>query len=212
MTQPNCIILGDSVSIGYFPAVAAALKDECLVQHAPWDVSDGGAGSTTNGLACLDNYLVTQAQQPFTPDAVLFNFGLHDLSNSTRCETEYEQQLANITSRLAAASGMAPLPVPAGAHSKIGFVLTTPFMPLRLLNNTVVEDMNALQVAACAKNNIPTVDLYGAVAAHCGPIPYVDCDICRKHPCSYHYNSDGEKLQAKLVTAAFRAILAKQQR
>ena len=207
-TLPNCIILGDSVSIGYFPAVAAALKDECLVQHAPWDVSDGGAGSTAAGLACLDNYLVTQAQEAYTPDAVLFNFGLHDLSNGTRCETEYARQLANITARLAAAAGMPPLPVPAGAHSKIGFVLTTPFMPLRLLNNTVVEDMNALQVAACVRNNIPTVDLYAAVAAHCGPVPYADCDICRAHPCSYHYNSDGEQLQAKAVVAAFRAILA----
>jgi hypothetical protein len=34
------------------------------------------------------------------------------------------------------------LPVPEGVHSKLGFVLTTPFMPLRLLNNTVVEDMH----------------------------------------------------------------------
>lgn len=42
----NVLIVGDSVSIGYTPFVASVLKDIALVQHAPWDYSDGGAEET----------------------------------------------------------------------------------------------------------------------------------------------------------------------
>ena len=76
---PNCIILGDSVSIGYNGIVTELLAKECQVQHAPWDTSDGGAGSTGSAVACLDNYLVTEAGVPYKADAILFNFGLHDV-------------------------------------------------------------------------------------------------------------------------------------
>ena len=36
--QPNVLILGDSVSIGYTPYVATLLQDVALVQHTPWYV------------------------------------------------------------------------------------------------------------------------------------------------------------------------------
>eukprot|EP01045_Picozoa_sp_COSAG04_P042669 COSAG04_NODE_13593_length_599_cov_1.596000_1_plen_110_part_00 len=42
----NVLIFGDSVSIDYVGDVKQNLSDVALVQHAPWDVSDGGAGST----------------------------------------------------------------------------------------------------------------------------------------------------------------------
>jgi hypothetical protein len=187
--------------------VEKELASVCQVQHAPWDVSDGGAGATTRGMACLDNYLVTQAQQPYKADVILYNFGLHDLSNSTKCEAEYMSQLSNITTRLATAVGQT-LPLPAANTSKIGFMSTTPFMPLRKDGNTVVEDMNRMQSAACKELNLPYIDLYKVVVDHCGPVPYPDCDICRVHPCSYHYNAQGEALQAKVVAQAFRDMLA----
>jgi hypothetical protein len=33
-------------------------------------------------------------------------------------------------------------------------------------------------------------DLYSTVTQHCGAV-YNDCDICKAHPCSYHYNPKG---------------------
>lgn len=36
------------------------LRPVAQVQHGPWDVSDGGAGDTAVGVACLDRWLVTQ--------------------------------------------------------------------------------------------------------------------------------------------------------
>lgn len=43
---PNVLIIGDSVSIGYTPPVAARMANVALVQHSPWDVRDGGAEET----------------------------------------------------------------------------------------------------------------------------------------------------------------------
>lgn len=99
-TLPNCLVIGDSVSIGYTGEAAKELVDVCLLQHGPWDVSDGGAGSTSQGQACLENFLVTQGQESVKWDVILFNFGLHDLSNKSSDEEIYREQLQNITTRL----------------------------------------------------------------------------------------------------------------
>ena len=81
-------------------------------------------------------------------------------------------------------------------------------MPLRLLNNTVVEDLNAIANVVMAARGIPVLDLYALVTDHCGAVPYEDCDWCRKHPCSYHYNRDGETPQAAYIAGTIRTMLA----
>ena len=81
-------------------------------------------------------------------------------------------------------------------------------MPLRLLNNTVVEDLNAIASVVMAANAIPVLDLYTLVTDHCGAVPYEDCDWCRKHPCSYHYNQNGETPQAAYIAGTIRTMLA----
>lgn len=190
-TLPNVLIIGDSVSIGYTTIasknVVTLLEKYAAVQHGPWDVSDGGAGDTAMGVLCLDRWLMTQASQPVNWDLIAFNFGLHDMTNTTYCEDLYKAQLTNITTRLS------------NLGSKLVYMTTTPFMPRRLLNNTVVEDMNAIARTVMDAHNITVLDLYGLVASYCGPIPYVDCDICDVHPCTFHYNDDGENMQAKLI-------------
>ena len=199
-TLKNVLIIGDSVSIGYTsyasPNVPELLSDVALAQHGPWDVSDGGAGTTGNGVACLDNWLVTQAQAPVTWDLITFNFGLHDLDNATAAESEYMEQLVNITTRLQATG------------AKLLYITTTPYMPLRLLNNTVVEDLNAIANVVMAARGVPVLDLYTLVTDHCGAVPYEDCDWCRKHPCSYHYNPQGETPQAAYIAGTIRTMLA----
>lgn len=40
-TKKNAIWIGDSLSLGMIPYVAANLSDIALLQHAPWG-SDGG--------------------------------------------------------------------------------------------------------------------------------------------------------------------------
>lgn len=38
-TLPNCLVIGDSVSIGYVGTATQNISDIALLQHGPWDVS-----------------------------------------------------------------------------------------------------------------------------------------------------------------------------
>jgi hypothetical protein len=62
--------------------------------------------------------------------------------STERCTNIYMDQLTNITERLIATG------------SKLGFLTTTPFMPLRIKNDTVVEDMNTKATALFAEKKI----------------------------------------------------------
>ena len=72
-TRKNCLVLGDSVSLGYTPFLTTALADDCVVQHAP-DGGDGGAEETGYGLEGLDSFLSNPDGAPLSPDLILFNF------------------------------------------------------------------------------------------------------------------------------------------
>ena len=139
---------------------------------------------------------MTQSQQAVKWDAITFNFGLHDMDNSSRCEGLYREQLTNITKRLAALG------------TKIIFVDTTPFMPRRAIGSTVVEDMNAIAKTIVSPYiAVPIVDLYGYVTKTCGKL-YTDCPICAVHPCTFHYDDVGMNAQAAMVAAAIESALS----
>ena len=198
-TLKNVLIIGDSVSIGYTTlatkSVPKLLASTAQVQHGPWDVSDGGAKDTAMGVACLDRWLMTQDMRPVRWDVITFNFGLHNMNNSSWCEALYREQLTNITERLAALG------------TKILYVDTTPFMPRRAIGSTVVEDMNAIAKQVVSKHiSAPIVDLYGEVTKTCGKL-YTDCPICRVHPCKFHYDDVGMNAQAAIVAAAITSVL-----
>lgn len=192
---PNALVIGDSVSIGYTGTAAKIAADKVMIQHGPYDRSNGGAGSTSVGVACLDNWLVTQNQTKVNWDVILFNFGLHDLDNSSAAEALYKQQLTNITERIVATG-----------TKKLIYALTTPFMPLTTVGNPVVHDLNHIAREVVAPHNITVLDLHKLVTDHCGT-NYTVCDWCRRTPCSYHYNDLGESAQAHAVAAAIMAML-----
>jgi len=66
---PQVLIIGDSISIGYFKPTQALLKDKAVVVHNP-----GNAAHTANGLKRLTEWLGDT-----TWDVIHFNHGLHDL-------------------------------------------------------------------------------------------------------------------------------------
>jgi acyl-CoA thioesterase-1 len=66
---PKVLIIGDSISIGYFKPTQELLKGEAVVVHNP-----GNAAHTANGLAKLAGWLGNTKW-----DVIHFNFGLHDL-------------------------------------------------------------------------------------------------------------------------------------
>eukprot|EP00050_Salpingoeca_kvevrii_P010934 m.11514 g.11514 ORF g.11514 m.11514 type:complete len:197 (+) comp3161_c0_seq2:2-592(+) len=151
-------------------------------------------GGCSYGETCLDNWLVTQAQQPVHWDVIQFNFGLHDLDNSTSNLEAYTLQLTNITKRLL------------NTGASLQYALTTPFMPDATIGDFIVEKLNDIATGIMKEHGIPIVDLYDLVTDYCGKI-YKTCDICRKTPCSYHYNSKGETMQGLYVADAFRQRL-----
>ena len=68
-SKKKVLIIGDSISLGYFPTVKKALANEAEVLHNP-----GNAQHTGTGLRLLDQWLGDQKY-----DVILFNWGLWDL-------------------------------------------------------------------------------------------------------------------------------------
>jgi hypothetical protein len=192
---PSCIIIGDSVSIGYTPYVVKALEDVCFLQHSPW-AGGGGAADTKNGLNCVEEFLRTSDYKPQTWDLIFFNYGLHNLNNSTAAEAEYKQELAQIADRINHA----------GNKTKVLYGLTTPMMVDFRAGNKAVEDNNVMATAIMNERQIPIIDLYTPVIKHCGA-EYVDCDICAASPCNYHYKPAGYQMLSDVIAAAIKAAL-----
>jgi lysophospholipase L1-like esterase len=68
--KPKVLIIGDSISIGYFPFVKDALKDKADVYH-----NAGNAQSTENGVSKIKTWLGDEHW-----DVIQFNWGLWDLA------------------------------------------------------------------------------------------------------------------------------------
>ena len=115
-------------------------------------------------------------------------------SRSTTAETLYRAQLTNITQRLGA------------LNTTLLYITTTPFMPDASIGNLVVDDLNAIAREVAGPVVSEVVDLHKTVTDHCG-LNYTDCDWCRRHPCSYHYNPEGETAQARVIADAIRRLL-----
>lgn len=67
--KPRILIIGDSISIGYFPFIQEHLKDKAVVVHNP-----GNAQHTGTGLQQLQNWLGNEKW-----DVIQFNWGLWDI-------------------------------------------------------------------------------------------------------------------------------------
>lgn len=105
--QPNVLIIGDSISLGYTPHVVKMMKDEARVVH-----HKGNAQHTGTGLKKLDQWLGDKQW-----DVIHFNWGLWDLcyrhpesksqgnrdkvrGTLTTSQQQYEQNLDKLVSRL----------------------------------------------------------------------------------------------------------------
>lgn len=126
-----------------------------------------------------------------------FNFGLHNLDNSSAGEANYKLLLTNFTDNL---RQLQP-------NAKLVYVLTTPFMPQELVGNNAVPDLNKIAIGIMSARNIPVLDLYSHITAYCGNL-YVNCTICNTSPCSYHYTAEGYAYIAQFLAPAYAAILS----
>jgi hypothetical protein len=212
-TLPNVLIIGDSVSIGYTPHVTAHMAKVALVQHSPFDVSDGGAEETAYGIRCLDFFLRSPAGALHKPEVIMFNWGLHDgpLGNSTvpgqaGLPDVYATQLENITLQLKQKQPQA----------KLLFALSSAYM-CAAKNDGSVVNLNNQAAAVMAKHSVPTINLHDAIVEECGPAPATPDT---KHKCFNESNcfcphcpqANGvgyEYLASKIIAPALTKLLPK---
>jgi hypothetical protein len=134
---PSVITIGDSVSEGYQPFLAANLSAAAFVQHSPHS-DGGGADDVFHGLDCEENFLRTAMYEAADWSIITYNFGLHDLYNTTANYQAYEAALVNFTARLQK------------TQSKLLYISTTPQMQQQWFGNNAVTDLNAVRRLRCA--------------------------------------------------------------
>ena len=194
---PNVLIMGDSVSIGYTPYVTKYMSKIAMVQHSPYDISDGGAEETAYGVQCLDYMLRSPGGVLLKPDVIMFNWGLHDgpLGNSTvpgqaGLPNVYAAQLEVITKKLIAAQPQAQLL----------FALTSPYM-CNATGDGCVVNLNNQAARIMKKYDIPTINLHDAVVEQCGPPPQRMCFNSSQCFCPHCSSGPGYEFLARTVIA-----------
>ncbi len=190
---PKVLILGDSISIGYYPFVRDLLKEKAeVIRPFKEDGKAENCQGTTNGIANIDRWIGDEKW-----DVIHFNFGLHDIKhvdldsgkNSDKLEhprqaepKQYKKNLKQITKKLKATG------------AKLIFATTTPYPenvggPLRKYGDAEIYNKVALKIMRQSK--IPVNDLYGFV------LPKMD-QIQR--PQNVHFTEAGSKALAGQVS------------
>lgn len=182
-TEPNVLMIGDSVSAGYISAVKARLAGEANVQHGPDNAGGGNADSVTYGRLCLPYFIRTPLYQLPSWDVISFNFGLHDAAETN---STYRAGLISVTEQLRAATDAALVyfltTIPGGAHSVPGEPVSPSDRRVMELNEIARQVM-----ATFDKPAVQVVDLYESMR-QCGE----PCYSCKPHcgPEGYQYLSD----------------------
>ena len=175
--RKNVLIIGDSLTIGYTPAVAANLADIALVQHAPWDTSDGGAEESAYFAQCLDNWVRSPSGIVFWPDVVYFNSGMHNLQTSGQTTpgqsgnaSEYAAEMLNVMTRMKAWAMGSP-----GNKTKLIYGLTTPLLCDASVDGIITGTLNAAAASIASSLDIWVADPHGPITAQCGAAPVQTC-------------------------------------
>jgi hypothetical protein len=183
---PRVLLIGDSISIGYTPLVRRLLQGKANVHRIPTN-----GGPTTNGLACLKQWL---GDDPW--DVVHFNWGLHDLrimadgKRQVPPET-YEQNLRELARQLKATGARliwaSTTPVPEGK-------LNPPRDPADVIA------YNAIARRIMEESRIAVDDLYACALPQLAKI---------QRPTNVHFTAEGSAVLARQVVASIEGALAR---
>lgn len=199
------LVIGDSVSIGWTPILAALINvgspGNHTVAHSPGAMVDGGARSTSNFVNCADYLLSTATLQPLPlkdHDVVLVNFGLHDYNLGLAGVAEYTSEYRTALTKVkAAASG-----------ATVHMVLTSPAHNTGSAaeDDVTVVALNKAAAALAAEFEVNTVDLHAPLIKECGPVPWADagpdaCVLCAPNckALSVHYTDIGYQFIAEII-------------
>ena len=182
---PRVLLIGDSITAGYFLGVRENLRGTANVHLIP----DNG-GPTWRGLLMLDDWLCDSRW-----NLIHFNFGLHDIKREVADQLQtapedYRKNLRALVDRLRATGARlvfaTSTPVPASVKSG----------PPRRSADMPAYNAAAREVMAAAK--IPVNDLYAFALAQLAEIQL---------PHNVHFTPEGYRALAAPVAAAIRAQL-----
>jgi len=205
-TKPISIFLiGDSISIDYFPYLKESVKDFAFLDRKQ---DDGkalqnldipmGANGGDSGMVLM--YLKSQLKEPgFNPDYLIVNCGLHDIKRNPKTneiqinESEYRSNLIKIFSLL--------------QRNKIKpiWISTTPVVDSihNSMSNSFkryavdVAKYNQLAAEVCALKEVPVINLFGFTKR-------LGADQYRDH---IHYKQQVQKLQADFISSCLETII-----
>jgi len=180
---PQVLIIGDSISIGYFKPLQKRLKNVAVVSH-----NQGNAQHTANGLKMLNEWLGDTRW-----DVIHFNHGLHDLKyvdargRNTSVETgkqqipvdQYERNLDEMVKRLEKTG------------AKLIFATTTPVPDgtgIRAKGDAVIYNRAAIKVMK--QHGIQIDDLYSFALPRLKEI---------QRDSNVHFHPQGSELLAEQV-------------
>jgi hypothetical protein len=205
-TLKNVLIVGDSISIGYTPFVAAALADIAQVQHAPWS-GDGGAEESAYALQCFTYWMRSPSGLPVPFDLIYYNTGMHNtlqgapwaVPGQSGDPAAYPGELEALTSELVSKAK--------AEGTKLIFGVTSPMLCNASIDYIISDTLNPAARLIMEDYGVPTVDLYQAVTSKCGAVPQASCFNTTGCFCP-HCSSDGYTFLAETVIApAIRAAL-----
>ena len=184
------LIVGDSISMGYMPAVAAELADVAEVVHNP-----GNGGDSSNVITGIDEWIADAR-----PHAVTLNCGLHDIKREkdTRlCQVPldfYKMILPVIIGKIRSAGCRAV------------WVNTTPVIEKRHQAvkpfgryNKDVDAYNKAAMVAARDAGLPVINLHKAAGALGLEAALADDGV--------HFKAEAYEALGKKVAARLREIL-----
>ena len=200
---PKILIIGDSISGGYFPYVKKSLAGKAKVFQPMYNDLSGKTksccGGTSQGVKEIDLFLYNKKW-----DVIHFNFGLHDIKhvdpvtgkNSKNLShprqaspSEYRRNLIEIVEKLKQTGAKLIFATTTPYPDKLGRQMRSPGMPI-IYNQVALKIMD--------KNKIKINDLYNSV------LPRMD-DLQR--PNNVHFKEKGSEFLAKQVVKSIMDII-----
>ena len=189
--MPRVLVIGDSVSVGYFPWLQKDMEGQAILIH-----NQGNAGNSWSTMVSVDGYL----QAVPNPDLVAWNNGLHDLTyynkelgrnlDHTEVLQDYKSYLKAIGEQLLASG------------ARVIFFTTTDIPPKEPSRH--VDDLSAYNDAARAvmhELGIPVYDLGGFSQK------LRDYHIDADQQNNVHYRPEGYQLLAQFAASSIRTEL-----
>ena len=199
---PKVLIIGDSISGGYFPTVVERLRGKAEVLRAEDTLTAeerAGSEGTTKGLRNVDKWIGT------TKWAMIhFNFGLHDIKHVNPATGEnsrnpldpvqadlkqYQKNLTEIVGKRRTTG------------AKLIFATTTPYpatatKPMR--SPGMPEKYNAMALEIMKANGVAIDDLYSLVLPRMAEL---------QRPDNVHFTDAGYAVLGETVASSIRELL-----